>query len=109
MKLLWEDNGKNKYLLGILYKKDNCYYFERNKAGLQLAINHGCFGIGNIDLAKDVNKSENLFSFFKKRIPSIDNPNIQDILKSYNLKEYNEYELLERSHGCLLTDNYYLE
>ena len=109
MKLFWEENKNKRYLLGILYRKDNYYYFERNKEGLFSAIQHGCFGIGNMDLTKDINKSESLFPFFKNRIPSIDNVDIQNILKKYNLKEYDEYELLKRTHGCLLTDKYYLE
>ena len=109
MKLLWEDKDGNKYLLGILDKKDNYYYFEKNNEGLSMAMNHGCFGIGNMDLEQDIIKSEELFSFFKNRIPPIDSPDIKDILKSYDLLEYDEYELLKRSHGSLLTDKYYLE
>lgn len=109
MKLFWEDKDNNKYLLGILYKDDNYYYFEKNKEGLSQAMNHGCFGIGNMDLTQDVIKSEKLFSFFKNRIPSINNPDIKDILASYDLLEYDEYELLKRSHGSLLTDKYYLD
>lgn len=109
MKLYWEDKEKNKYLLGILFKKDQYYYFQKDVEGLNLAINHGCFGIGNIDLSKDILKSEKLFSFFQNRIPQKDNPNIQEILKSYDLAEYDEMALLERTHGRLLADNYYLE
>jgi len=109
MKLLWEDKDGNKYLLGKLYKEDNCYYFEKNIEGLSLAIRHGCFGIGNMDLTQDIIKSNTLFSFFKNRIPSIDEENIKEILQSYGLEEYDEYELLKRTHGSLLTDNYYLD
>ena len=109
MKLNWEDKDGNKYILGNLYKKENYYYFEKNDEGLQLAMNHGCFGIGSMDLTKDIIKSEKLFSFFRNRIPSIDNPDIKEILKSYNLEEYDEMELLKRTHGSLLTDKYYLE
>ena len=109
MKLNWEDNEGNKYILGILYKEDNNYCFEKNNEGLLQAMNHGCFGIGDLDLTKEVIRSETLFPFFKNRIPSIDDPNIKDILKAYELEEYDEYELLKRSHASLLTDNYYLD
>ena len=109
MKLIWEDNNKNKYVLGTLYKDDNYYYFEKNNEGIQEALNHGCFGIGSMDLSKDIQKSETLFPFFQNRIPSIENIDIKDVLKSYNLEEYDEYELLKRTHGALLTDKYYLE
>ena len=109
MKLIWEDYNKNKYILGTLYKKDNYYCFEKNDEGLSKALSNGCFGIGKMDLEQDIIKSETLFSFFKNRLPSIDNVNIKEILKSYNLDEYDEYELLKRSHGVLVTDKYYLE
>ncbi len=109
MILVWEDKDNNKYLLGKLDKKDNYYYFEKNNDGLQEAMNHGCFGIGNLDLSKDIIKSETLFPFFKDRLPSIDNPNIQNILNSYHLSEYDEWELLQRTHGYLITDRYHLE
>ena len=109
MKLIWEDKDSNKYILGNLYKKDNYYYFEKNNDGLVKAMNHGCFGIGNMDITQEVIRSETLFPFFKNRIPNIDNPDIKQILESYDLQEYDEYELLKRSHASLLTDNYYLE
>ena len=37
----------------------------------------------------------------------INNPDIENILKTYELDNYDEYELLKRTHGSLLTDNYY--
>lgn len=109
MKLFWEDKDGNKYILGTLYKKDNYYYFEKNNEGLSSAMNHGCIGIGNMDLTQDIVKSDKLFPFFKNRIPDINNPSIINILKSYELDNYDEYELLKRSHGSLLTDKYYLD
>lgn len=109
MNLIWEDKESNKYILGILYKEDNNYCFKKNNEGLLEAMNHGCFGIGNMDLTKDIIKSETLFPFFKNRIPDINNPDIENTLKSYELDNYDEYELLKRTHGSLLTDNYYLD
>lgn len=109
MNLFWVDNQNNTFLLGNLYKKDNHYYFEKNDTELLTAINHGCFGVGNIDISKKINESDKLFDFFANRIPRKDNPDIQNILRSFGLKEYDEWELLKRSHGSLLKDNYYLQ
>ena len=108
MKLYWNDIEENKYLLGELYKKDNYYYFKINEDGLGMALKHGCFGIGKINILEKTNKSEDLFEFFKNRIPREDSPNIDDFLKSIGLEEYDEYEILKRTGARLLTDRYFL-
>ena len=109
MKLFWNDINNNKYLLGILYKKEGMYYFEINEDGLKIALRHGCFGIGKINILEKTNKSEELFDFFKNRIPSKDNPDIDKFLSSIGLDDYDEYEILKRTGTRLLTDRYYLE
>ena len=109
MKLFWSDIEKNKYLLGELYKKDNIFYFEINEDGLKMALKHGCFGIGTINILEKTNKSDELFDFFKNRIPREDSPNIHEFLRSINLEEYDEYEILKRTGARLLTDRYFLE
>ncbi len=109
MKLFWSDIDNNEYLLGKLYKKENYYYFEINEDGLGMALRHGCFGIGQINILEKINKSEELFDFFKNRIPSKDNPNIDNFLRSIGLDEYDEYEILKRTGARLLTDRYFLK
>ena len=109
MKLFWKDNTNNKYFLGSLYKDNGYYYFKVNQEGFLSAVSHGCFGIGTIDPSVEIHKSKTLFSFFQNRIPSKENPDIKKILASLELDEYDEYEVLRRIHGRLLTDNYYLE
>lgn len=107
--LKWQDINENIYNLGVLYKEDNIYHFDINKEDLKKAIQNGCFGIGNMDLSKLSHTSKELFSFFKIRIPDLDNPNINDILKEYNLTEYDEMELLKATNGLLMTDRYFVD
>lgn len=109
LKLFWKDTKKNSYLLGFLDYKDSKYFFEINEEGLKEAIRHGCFGIGEFNLLKKVYISDKLFPFFKRRIPHKDNVAIDDILKEYNIEEYDEMELLKKTKGELNTDRYYLE
>ena len=109
LKLFWKDIEKNNYLLGFLYYKDSKYCFKINEDGLKEAIKHGCFGIGEFNLLEKAYISETLFPFFKRRIPHKDNVAIDDILKEYNIKEYDEMELLKKTKGELNTDRYYLE
>ena len=109
LKLYWTDALENKYMLGILYYEDSKYYFEINDEGLKDAINHGCFGIGELNLAYNKHSSDKLFQFFERRIPSKDNTDIEKILEELDIKEYNEMELLKKTKGILNTDRYYLE
>ena len=109
MNLFWTDVKNNKYLLGNLYKKDDYFYFDINETELKQAILHGCFGIGTINISRKTNKSKELFDFFKNRVPEKDNVNIDNFLKSINLETYDEYEILKKTKGRLLTDRYFLE
>ena len=109
LNLFWKDNNDNKYMLGKLYKSEQKYCFEVEEEQLKKAISKGCFGIGELNLLYSKHESDTLFSFFKRRIPSKDNPNIEEIMKQLNIKEYDEMKLLEKTKGVLNTDRYFLE
>lgn len=109
LNLYWKDNNENSYMLGKLYKNNEKYCFDINEKELKRATHKGCFGIGEINLLYNHHISDKLFSFFKRRIPSKDNPNIEEIMRELNIKEYNEIELLEKTKGILDTDRYYIE
>ena len=109
MKLFWNDVENNKYYLGDLKKEENEYIFIINEEGLKMALKHGCFGIGNIDITKHENRSNELFDFFKNRIPKRDDEEIEVFLQIIGLEEYDEYEILKRTKAKLPTDRYYLE
>lgn len=106
--LKWKKN-ENIFSLGVLEKKENNFIFTINETELKNAIKHGCMGIGNFDFLKTVYVSEELFDFFKFRIPSRTHVDIENILKEYNLKEYDEMELLKITKAKEATDNYYVE
>lgn len=109
LKLYWKDNNQNVYMLGKLYKNNEKYYFDIDEEELKKATHNGCFGIGEINLLYKEHVSNTLFNFFKRRIPSKNNVNINEILKELGMKEYDEMELLKRTKGILDTDRYYLE
>lgn len=108
MNLYWRDIKCNNYKIANLIKEKNMYYLTIYEEELKKATRHGCIGIGNINFLQTVYKSEELFPFFKERIPSRDNPYIDKILKEYNLTEYDEMKLLEVTHGVMFKDRYYL-
>jgi len=109
LKLYWRDINNNTYMLGKLYKSNQKYCFDINEDGLKNAAHNGCFGIGEMNLLYTNHVSDTLFDFFKRRIPSKDNINIEQILIELDMEEYDEMELLAKTKGILDTDRYYLE
>lgn len=110
LRLFWKDIHGNSYRLGDLYKDGEVFIFdivENDK--LKQAINAGCYGIGEFDLYCKRYESNRLFDFFKRRIPSKKHIDIEEILEEFNMKEYDEMELLKKTNGILNTDRYYLE
>ena len=108
LELYWEDINDKSYHIANLNKKDNIYTLDIIEESLKMAIKNGCIGIGNIDFLKNHYESEELFPFFKQRIPEKDNRYIKEILETYKMKAYDEYELLKRTLGKSMTDRYYL-
>ena len=109
LNLYWKDYGQNEYMLGKLYKNNEKYYFEINEEQLKKATHRGCFGIGELNLFYKKHVSDTLFDFFKRRIPSKDSANIEEIMEELDMKVYDEMELLEKTNGILNTDRYYLK
>ena len=110
LKLFWKDIKGNSYILGTLYKENNQYIFEIvDKDELKKATRAGCFGIGELNLFYKKHTSDNLFYFFKRRIPPKDHVEINKILEELGLDEYDEMEILRKTKGFLNTDRYYLE
>lgn len=109
LKLYWRDINQNTYMLGKLYRSNGKYYFDIDEEELKKAAHHGCFGIGEINLLYTNHVSDNLFIFFKRRIPSKEHINIKEILEEVGLEEYDEMKLLAKTKGILDTDRYYLE
>lgn len=109
LELYWKDINGISYSLGNLYKEGNKYCFDINEDGLKQATHKGCFGIGEFDLLKNHYESEELFYFFRRRIPEKDNFRIQEILEELEMDEYDEIEYLRKTKGILDSDRYYLQ
>lgn len=107
--LKWSSNSGNIYGLGILSKQENTYIFELNEDELKRAIEDGCMGIGNFSLLNKVEKSKELFSFFKNRIVSKDSWKVDELLKKYKLQEYDDMKILAITKGRSINDRYWVE
>lgn len=107
--LKWSSNSGNIYSLGILSKQKNTYIFEINESELKKAIQDGCMGIGNFSLLNKVEKSTELFQFFKTRIVSKESWKVEGLLKKYGLQEYDEMKILAKTKGKSINDRYWVE
>lgn len=105
--LVWTDvETGTKYKVGVLYKEAGTYYFkyilenvkEASKKGFDLLI-----AFPKINALYDNPK---LFATFAARLPEKTRPEIKEILETYGMKEYDDFELLKRSGAKLPTDNY---
>ena len=72
-------------------------------------MEHGCFGIGEFNLLYKNFESNKLFPFFRNRIPSKEDIEIDNILEQLGMQEYDEMEILKKTKGIVNTDRYYLE
>ena len=96
----------NKYKVAKLYKENETFYFkyilenvkEAQKDGFELLI-----AFPQINALYDNPK---LFATFAARLPEPTRPEIKEILATYGMTEYDEFELLKRSGAKLPTDNY---
>ena len=105
--LVWTDvNTGNKYKVAELYKQENTFYFkyimenmeEAQKAGFKLLV-----AFPKIDV---LYHNPKLFANFAARLPEPTRPEIKEILATYGMAEYDDFELLKRSGAKLPTDDY---
>ena len=105
--LVWTNakNGK-RFKVGELYKEKGKYFFrymidvvsEATKEGFTLLV-----AFPNLDL---IYENPQLFAAFSSRLPDKRRPEIEEILKTYGMTEYDAFELLKRSGAKLPTDHY---
>jgi HipA-like protein len=93
-----------KVTVGYLKKIPEGYVFEYDMHYLE---NNKRIFFAKVKGNKFINNK--MFAFFKSRLPDEKRPDIQEILKSYGLKEYDDFELLARTKGKIMTDNYEFE
>ena len=93
--LLWESRLVQRYIIiGELCKYTNGYIFKYSD-DIEFAIDN-CFSLLlPFKNKKEIYTSEKLFPIFKNRLPDKNRKDIDNILKKYNLKKYDEFEILK--------------
>lgn len=105
--LVWNDNKeKKKYVIGKLYKEEEQYYFEYITENVEEAKKNGFNLLISFPDENKIYTNNRLFATFSSRLPDKRRPDINKILTTYQLKKYDEFELLKRSGAKLPTDNF---
>lgn len=103
--LIWKHpDTRRQYIVGAL-SKNGCFEFEYSYE-IDKAVKAG---FSHIAAFEDFNKkytSEKLFPVFSSRLPDKKRRDISEILKKYNLNEYDEYLLLKNSGARLPIDTF---
>ncbi len=103
--LIWKHpETRRQYIVGIL-SKNGVFEFEYGK-DVEEARKNGFNGIAAFDEFDKKYTSEKLFPVFASRLPDKKRRGISDILKKYNLEEYDEYLLLKNSGARLPIDTF---
>lgn len=103
--LIWKHpETRKQYIVGIL-SKNGLFEFEYGKE-IDEARKNGFQGIAAFEDFSKKYTSEKLFPVFASRLPDKKRRGISDILKRYNLDEYDEYLLLKNSGARLPIDTF---
>ncbi len=105
--LYWNNKQtRQSYKIAELYKLNNKYYFKYILENVKVALQNGFNLLIPFPNVNATYESQVLFPSFASRLPDKRRPEIKTILNTYNLEEYDEFELLKRSGAKLPTDNY---
>lgn len=103
--LIWKHpDTRRQYVVGVL-SKNGAFEFEYSHE-IDSAIKEGFNQITAFEDVKKKYTSEKLFPVFASRLPDRKRRGISEILKKYNLDEYDEYLLLKRSGARLPIDTF---
>lgn len=103
--LIWKHpETRKQYIVGIL-SKNGLFEFEYGKE-IDEARKNGFQGIAAFEDFSKKYTNEKLFPVFASRLPDKKRRGISDILKRYNLDEYDEYLLLKNSGARLPIDTF---
>lgn len=99
--LIWNcPTNRRQYVVGMLIKKEQ-YEFKYCE-DIDGAIDAGFKPLVKFENLNDVYKSKDLFDVF---VSILTDKNTDDILKKYNIKKYDSYQLEKKNGAKLCTDN----
>ena len=94
------------YKIAELYKENNTFYFKYIIENVKEAQKEGFTLLVAFQALNATYESPQLFATFSARLPDKRRPEIKEILETYGMTEYDEFELLKRSGSKLPIDSY---
>ena len=105
--LVWKDvKTGQQYKIAKLYKENNTFYFKYILENVKEAQKNGFELLIAFPQINATYENSHLFAVFGARLPDKRRPEIKEILATYGMTEYDDFELLKRSGAKLPTDNY---
>lgn len=103
--LMWTSPFDNKqFRIGKLYKENEKFYYEYIKENVERAKKSG---FSELIAFPDIDKKyecDTLFASFSARLPDKRRNDIKEILDTWKMEQYDEFELLKRSGAKVNTD-----
>ncbi|MFT5874717.1 MAG: hypothetical protein ACI8WT_003694 [Clostridium sp.] len=104
--MMWKNDQGEPFKVGELSKSDEKYYFKYDIDGVKKAEEYGFSLLPYLPRIDAEYFREELFRSFSKRLPWHGKKDVNSVIKEYNLKEYDEFELLKKSGGKTQTDSF---
>lgn len=105
--LVWTNKeSKKSYKVAELYKENDKFYFKYILENVKEAEKDGFTLLIAFPQINALYDNPQLFAVFSSRLPEATRPDINEILTTYGMTEYDEFELLKRSGAKLPIDNY---
>ena len=104
--MIWRNDQGEPFKVGELSKTAEKYYFKYDIDGVKKAEPYGFAPLPHLPRVDVEYFREELFSSFSKRLSQHGKRDMTSILKEYNLKEYDAFELLKKGGGKMSTDNF---
>lgn len=104
--MIWKNEQEETFKVGELSKGTEKYYFKYDIEGVKKAEAYGFSPLPCFPIVNSKYFSEELFRSFVKRLPCQGEKDMTSVLKEYNIDEYDDLELLEKSGGKMSTDRF---
>ena len=103
--MMWKNNEGESFNVGKLSKRTGKYYFKYDICGVEKAKEYGFCILPYFPIVDAKYFSEELFRTFSNRLPDNRKKDKTSILKEYDLKNYDDFELLKKVGDKILSDN----
>jgi len=106
IRMIWRNKKGESFKVEELCRQAEKYYFKYDIDGVEKAKDYGFYPLPNLPRIDVEYFREELFQSFSKRLPLHGKKGISSVLKQYDLKTYDAFELLKKSGGKISTDSF---